>query len=151
VNGVVRQRTTEARTLLSDFLRHDLRLTGTHVGCEQGVCGACTVLVNGRPVRSCLMFAAQVDGQSIETVESLACGGELNGLQQAMAQEHGLQCGFCTPGVLMSLTAAEREGLCAQDAAARILNGHTCRCTGYVGIRAAIDRHWSQPKEEDHA
>ncbi|HEX4791322.1 MAG TPA: 2Fe-2S iron-sulfur cluster-binding protein, partial [Actinospica sp.] len=125
--------------------------TGTHVGCEQGVCGACTVLLDGRPVRACLVFAAQADGRRVETVESLARDGELDGLQQAMSQEHGLQCGFCTPGVLMSLTAAQREGLDARDAATRVLDGHTCRCTGYVGIRAAIDRHWAQLKEADHA
>lgn len=154
VNGADYRRSTEARTLLSDFLRHELRLTGTHVGCEQGVCGACTVLVDGLAVRACLMFAAQADGRRVETVESLAGDGELSGLQQAMAQEHGLQCGFCTPGLLMSLTAAEREGLGAREASGRILNGHICRCTGYGGIRAAIERHWGQPvreREQEHA
>jgi aerobic-type carbon monoxide dehydrogenase small subunit (CoxS/CutS family) len=144
VNGVPYSRTTETRTLLSDFLRHDLELTGTHVGCEQGACGACTVLVDGEPVRSCLMFAVQADGQRVETVEGLAGDAELSGLQEAMTREHGLQCGFCTPGVLMTLTAAERAGLSAEEAAGPQLCGHTCRCTGYAGIRAAIERHWSR-------
>lgn len=144
VNGATFRRTTSVRTLLSDFLRHELGLTGTHVGCEQGVCGACTVLVNGAPVRSCLMLAVQVDGQEVETVEGLANGGELTGLQQAMMAEHGLQCGFCTPGILMSLTAADRAGLSADEAAGSHLAGHSCRCTGYAGIRAAIHKHWSR-------
>jgi aerobic-type carbon monoxide dehydrogenase small subunit (CoxS/CutS family) len=144
VNGVPYSCATEARTLLSDFLRHELGLTGTHVGCEQGACGSCTVLVDGEPVRSCLMFAVQADGQRVETVEGLAGDAELSGLQESMMREHGLQCGFCTPGVLMTLTAAERAGLSVEEAAGPRLGGHSCRCTGYAGIRAAIERHWSR-------
>ncbi len=146
VNGELQSRIVEARTLLSDFLRHELGLTGTHVGCEQGACGSCTVLVDGEPVRSCLMFAVQADGRQVETVEGLADGAELNGLQEAMRSKHGLQCGFCTPGILMTLTAADRAGLSADEAAGPQLNGHECRCTGYVGIRAAIRQYWSQRK-----
>ncbi|MFD9498806.1 (2Fe-2S)-binding protein [Streptomyces sp. NPDC060035] len=144
VNGSARRGAVEPRTLLSDFLRHHLRLTGTHVGCEQGACGSCTVLLDGSPVRSCLMFAVQADGQSVETVEGLTEGAELTGLQQAMIAEHGLQCGFCTPGILMTLTAADRARLTAEEAAGPQLGGHTCRCTGYAGIRAAVNSHWSQ-------
>jgi len=144
VNGSPRAATTEVRTLLSDFLRHDLRLTGTHVGCEQGVCGSCTVLLDGEPVRSCLMLAVQAEGRSLETVESLADGDELSGFQRAMRDQHGLQCGFCTPGILMSVTAAEREDVCVEKAETEVLGGHVCRCTGYVGIRAAIRQRWSE-------
>jgi aerobic-type carbon monoxide dehydrogenase small subunit (CoxS/CutS family) len=144
VNGVTRATDTEPRALLSDFLRHDLGLTGTHVGCEQGVCGACTVLVDDVPVRSCLLLAVQVDGRRIETVESLAQDGELTGFQRAMRDEHGLQCGFCTPGILMSVAAAERDDLTAEQTATEVLGGHVCRCTGYQGIRAAIERHWQE-------
>ncbi|MHA6797040.1 (2Fe-2S)-binding protein [Pseudonocardia bannensis] len=144
VNGVTRSAETEPRALLSDFLRHDLGLTGTHVGCEQGVCGACTVLVDDVPVRSCLLLAVQADGRRIETVEALAQDGELSGFQRAMRDEHGLQCGFCTPGILMSVTAAEREGLTAEQTTTEVLGGHVCRCTGYQGIRAAIEHHWQE-------
>jgi len=147
VNGVRHRRTVAVRTLLSDFLRHDLGLTGTHVGCEQGACGSCTVLVDGEPVRSCLLLAAQVDGLTVQTVEGLAeDDGELTGLQQAMMSEHGLQCGFCTPGILMTLAAADRGGLSADEAAGPQLGGHLCRCTGYAGIRAAIHSYWTQRK-----
>ena len=141
VNGAVRQAPAEARTVLSDYLRHTVGLTGTHVGCEQGMCGSCTVLLDGAPVRSCLLLAVQADGHEIETVEGLADGAQLSPLQQAMLEEHGLQCGFCTPGVLMSLTHAQREGLTEQEATS-LLGGHLCRCTGYGGIRAAIARLW---------
>ncbi|WFE60213.1 (2Fe-2S)-binding protein [Micromonospora sp. WMMD712] len=147
VNGTSLRRTTEARTLLSDFLRHDLGLTGTHVGCEQGACGSCTVLVDGAPVRSCLMFAVQVDGRHVETVEGLADATELTGLQEAMRREHGLQCGFCTPGLLMTLTAADRAGRSDEEVLGAQLGGHTCRCTGYAGIRAAIRRYWAQRED----
>lgn len=142
VNGSARTATTEVRGLLSDFLRHALNLTGTHVGCEQGVCGACTVLLDGVPVRSCLMLAVQADGHTVETVESLAGGEELSGFQRAMRDQHGLQCGFCTSGILMSMAAAEREGLAAEEAEQEVLGGHVCRCTGYVGIRAAVRQQW---------
>jgi aerobic-type carbon monoxide dehydrogenase small subunit (CoxS/CutS family) len=144
VNGQEVTRRTEVRTLLSDFLRHDLGFTGTHVGCEHGVCGACTVLVDGVPVRSCLALAVQVDGSDVETVEGLAPEGELSGMQQAMADEHGLQCGFCTPGILMSMLAAERAGTSCEEACGDVLGGHVCRCTGYQGIRAAVRRRWSE-------
>jgi aerobic-type carbon monoxide dehydrogenase small subunit (CoxS/CutS family) len=144
VNGGTRTQRAEPRTLLSDFLRHDCGLTGTHVGCEQGVCGSCTVLLDGEPVRSCLMLAVQVDGRTVETVEGLADGTGLSGVQRAMMVEHGLQCGFCTPGILMSLTAAERDGLSAAETVSSALHGHLCRCTGYAGIRSAIERHWRE-------
>jgi aerobic-type carbon monoxide dehydrogenase small subunit (CoxS/CutS family) len=132
------------RTLLSDFIRHDAGLTGTHVGCEQGVCGACTVMVDGVPVRSCLMLAVQADGRCVETVESLADGEQLSGFQQAMKDQHGLQCGFCTPGILMSVAAAERAGASVEETETEVLGGHVCRCTGYAGIRAAIRQQWSE-------
>jgi len=135
VNGRVHERTVETRLTLSDFLRHDLNLTGTHVGCEHGVCGACTVLVNGRSARSCLMLAVQCDGQEVATVESLAMGGKLNPLQQAFQDCHGLQCGFCTPGILMTLTEFLRDHPAPDEAAVRdAMTGNICRCTGYQGI-----------------
>ncbi|GAA2093908.1 (2Fe-2S)-binding protein [Streptomyces albiaxialis] len=140
VNGTARAARTEVRTLLSDFLRHTLGLTGTHVGCEEGVCGSCTVLLDGEPVRACLMLAVQAEGRRVETVEGLAQNGELTALQRAFMSEHGLQCGFCTPGILMSLTAAERDGLPEEETATHVLAGHRCRCTGYNGIRAALTR-----------
>lgn len=144
VNGAVMTAPVEDRTLLSDHLRHGLFLTGTHVGCEQGVCGACTVLVDDVPVRSCLMLAVQAEGCRVRTVESLADGdGNLSGMQQSLLESHGLQCGFCTPGLLMSLLHAEEQQLTAQEVTEGILPGHLCRCTGYVGIRAAVERHWS--------
>lgn len=141
VNGARRRAQTEVRTLLSDFLRHDLGLTGTHVGCEHGACGACTVLVDGVSVRACLMLAAQVDGREVTTVEGLARDGELSPLQDAMWIEHGLQCGFCTSGILCSIEGAVRAG---DDVEARLddlLGGHICRCTGYQNVRAAV-RRW---------
>lgn len=130
----------EPRLLLSDFLRQDLELTGTHVGCEHGVCGACTVLVDGAPVRSCLMFAVQADGTALTTVEGLAADdGGLNPLQAAFRDAHGLQCGFCTPGILMSMTAFLRDHPSPDEAAIReALSGHLCRCTGYANIVRAI-------------
>jgi len=135
VNGRVHERTVETRLTLSDFLRHDLNLTGTHVGCEHGVCGACTVLVNGRSARACLMLAVQCDGQEVATVESLAEGGKLNPLQQAFQDCHGLQCGFCTPGILMTLTEFLRDHPAPDEAAVRdAMTGNICRCTGYQGI-----------------
>jgi carbon-monoxide dehydrogenase small subunit len=138
VNGVEYEHPVESRRLLSDFLRHDLGLTGTHVGCEHGVCGACTVLVEGEPVRSCLMFAVQVHGASLETVEGLAQGGELHPLQQAFWDRHGLQCGFCTPGFLMTLKAMLREQPDPTEEQVRdAISGNLCRCTGYQNIVAA--------------
>jgi aerobic-type carbon monoxide dehydrogenase small subunit (CoxS/CutS family) len=134
VNGTPVQGDVEPRALLSDFLRHDLRLTGTHVGCEHGVCGACTVQVDGEPVRSCLMFAVQIDGHDVRTVEALA-DGELHPLQRAFHEAHALQCGFCTAGMLMSLEAFLRERPEPSEAEVReALAGNLCRCTGYEAI-----------------
>ena len=147
LNGTECSETVPVRTLLSDFLRHEQELTGTHVGCEQGVCGACTILVDGTPVRSCLMLAVQVDGATVETVESLATDGKLSCFQKAMKAEHGLQCGFCTPGILMSVTAAQRDGRTAEDTETEVLGGHICRCTGYTSIRAAIRKTWTEASE----
>jgi len=135
VNGRAHECTVETRLTLADFLRHDLNLTGTHVGCEHGVCGACTVLLNGRSARSCLILAVQCDGQEVSTVESLANGGKLNPLQQAFQDCHGLQCGFCTPGILMTLTEFLRDHPAPDEAEVRdAMTGNICRCTGYQGI-----------------
>jgi aerobic carbon-monoxide dehydrogenase small subunit len=137
VNGVEHTRTVEARLLLSDFLRHDLGLTGTHVGCEHGVCGACTVLLDGEPVRSCLMLAAQVDGRELTTVEGLSAGPPepLHPLQEAFWDSHGLQCGFCTPGILTTLVAYLAEHPDPSEQEVRLaLSGNLCRCTGYQHI-----------------
>jgi carbon-monoxide dehydrogenase small subunit len=141
VNGKEHSKTVESRMTLADFLRGELGLTGTHVGCEHGVCGACTVLVDGHTARACLMLAVQVDGQQVSTVEGLAAGGELNPLQQAFWDHHGLQCGFCTPGVLMTLTELLEENKNPTEAEVRdALSGHLCRCTGYQNIvTAALD------------
>ena len=138
VNGRPHEATVEVRKTLADFLRDDLELTGTHLGCEHGVCGACTVILDGAAVRSCLLFAAQVDGRRIETVEGLADGETLNPLQQAFHEHHALQCGFCTPGFLMSLTCLLRECPDPTDAQIReAMSGHLCRCTGYRNIVTA--------------
>jgi carbon-monoxide dehydrogenase small subunit len=135
VNGATRTGDPEPRKTLADFLREDLGLTGTHLGCEHGVCGACTVLVDGEPVRSCLMLAVQAQGASITTVEGLAPEGDLNPLQQAMRESHGFQCGFCTPGFLMQATALLAENPKATEAEIReVLSGNLCRCTGYETI-----------------
>ncbi len=139
VNGEARQGLAEPRTLLVDFLRQELGLTGTHVGCEQGVCGACTVRVNGQLVRSCLMFAVQAERASIETVEGMARGAELHPIQQAFHEEHGLQCGFCTPGLLLTTAALLETDPDPSEAEIRLaLSGNVCRCTGYVGVVAAV-------------
>ena len=136
VNGRSRTVSCEPRKLLSDVLREDLVLTGTHVGCEHGACGACTVLLDGAAVRSCLLFAAQLDGADITTIEGMAnADGSLSAFQQAMQDNHGLQCGFCTPGVVVSLTAFLRDNPDPSDDEIRIaLSGNLCRCTGYHGI-----------------
>ena len=128
----------EPRLLLSDFLRHQLGLRGTHVGCEHGVCGACTVRVDGAAVRSCLMLAAQVEGATIETVEGLAGDGELTPLQAAFREHHALQCGFCTPGILMVASDLLERGRPSRDEVEDVLSGHLCRCTGYEPIVDAI-------------
>jgi aerobic-type carbon monoxide dehydrogenase small subunit (CoxS/CutS family) len=140
VNGAAHRREVEVRLLLSDFLRHELGLTGTHVGCEHGVCGACTILLDGVPARSCLMFAVQADGHAIGTVEGLAASRDrLNPLQQAFRDVHGLQCGYCTPGILMSMTALLQEQPAPDEAMVReALSGHLCRCTGYQRIVEAV-------------
>jgi aerobic-type carbon monoxide dehydrogenase small subunit (CoxS/CutS family) len=139
VNGTVHQHTVEPRLLLSDFLRHTLGLTGTHVGCEHGICGACTVLVNGDSARSCLMFAVQLDGCEVETVESLGRIGQLSPLQESFREHHALQCGFCTPGMLMTATDMLRKYPLATDEEIREgLSGNLCRCTGYENIVRAI-------------
>jgi carbon-monoxide dehydrogenase small subunit len=139
VNGESRRGFAEPRTLLSDFLRHELGLTGTHVGCEHGVCGACTVLIDGEPVRSCLMFAVQAGGKEIETVEGLANGAEMHPIQQAFQENHALQCAFCTPGFLMTVSALlETNPDPSEDEIREYLSGNVCRCTGYVGIVAAV-------------
>jgi len=139
VNGVPHDADVPARRLLSDCLRHDLRLTGTHVGCEHGVCGACTVLLDGRPVRSCLLLAVSVDGQEITTVEGLAHDGALSPVQQAFADCHALQCGFCTPGFLTTITAGLRDNpRPTEDDAREMIAGNLCRCTGYQNIVAAV-------------
>jgi len=140
VNGKAYRETVEPRLLLSDFLRHTLGLTGTHVGCEHGVCGACTVLLDGVAVRSCLLLAAQVDGAELVTVESLAENGELNRLQAAFRECHALQCGFCTPGILMAATDLLSRGTPTRDEISDMLSGHLCRCTGYEPIVDAIER-----------
>jgi aerobic carbon-monoxide dehydrogenase small subunit len=135
VNGVSYRRDALVRKHLGDFLRQDLGLTGTHLGCEHGVCGACTVLVDGLPARSCLMLAVQADGASIVTVEGLASGGALHPIQQAFRDKHGLQCGFCTPGMLTTLAAFLAEQPDADEAAIRdAISGNICRCTGYESI-----------------
>jgi len=139
VNGAPYDLDLPPRRLLSDALRHDLRLTGTHVGCEHGVCGACTVLVDGDSMRSCLLFAVQLDGCSIETVENLGTLNNLSPLQEAFREHHALQCGFCTPGMLMTATDLLRKYPLATDEEIREgLSGNLCRCTGYEHIVAAV-------------
>jgi aerobic-type carbon monoxide dehydrogenase small subunit (CoxS/CutS family) len=139
VNGTRYERLVEPRLLLSDFIRHELKLYGTHVGCEHGVCGACTVLLDGRPARSCLTLAAQVDGASIETVESLARGSELHPLQQAFHEHFGLQCGFCTPGILITAKFfLEQNPAPTEEEVRAELAGNLCRCTGYAPIVDSI-------------
>jgi len=141
INGTRRDGEVEPRTLLSDFIRHDCGLTGTHVGCEQGVCGACTVQLDGEPVRSCLMFAVQVDGRTITTVEGLASeDGTLHPLQRSFHEKHALQCGFCTAGFLMSLEPLIRDADELHEREVReALAGNLCRCTGYLKIFEAIE------------
>ncbi|HAA92454.1 MAG: (2Fe-2S)-binding protein [Rhodospirillaceae bacterium] len=135
INGKPYDRSVEGRLTLADFLRHEIELTGTHLGCEHGVCGACTVLVDGKTARSCLMLAVQADGTDITTVEGLAEDGELNDLQQAFMDNHALQCGFCTPGMLMTLTELLRDNHNPSEQDVRdAISGNICRCTGYQGI-----------------
>src|SRR5438477_4383158 len=142
VNGIQYERDVEPRLLLSDFLRQDLGLTGTHVGCEHGVCGACTILLDGEPVRSCIMLAVQANGHAIQTIEGLAPeGAALNPLQDAFRNAHALQCGFCTPGFLMTITAFIRDTPQPTDPEIRdALSANLCRCTGYHHIVEAVRR-----------
>jgi aerobic-type carbon monoxide dehydrogenase small subunit (CoxS/CutS family) len=140
VNGVRYARRVESRILLSDFLRHDLALAGTHVGCEHGVCGACTILLDGEPVRSCLMLAVQANSHEISTIEGLVSkDGEYHPLQQAMHDHHGLQCGYCTSGILMTMSAFLEENTSpSEDEVREALSGNLCRCTGYQNIVDAV-------------
>jgi aerobic-type carbon monoxide dehydrogenase small subunit (CoxS/CutS family) len=138
VNGTTYERRVEARMNLADFLRHEINLTGTHVGCEHGVCGACTVLVDGASARSCLMLAVQANGRSVDTVEGVAgVDGALNPVQAALSKHHGLQCGYCTPGIIMTITEMQQESRgrrWTEDDVRTALSGNLCRCTGYQGI-----------------
>ena len=138
VNGKVVVEDVEARLLLTDFLRHRLGLTGTHVGCEHGVCGACTVRLDGVSVRGCCLLAVQVDGSSVETVESLAGDAMLSPLQDAFKRHHALQCGFCTPGILIAADDLLSRGRPSREEIVDMLSGHLCRCTGYAPIVEAI-------------
>jgi carbon-monoxide dehydrogenase small subunit len=141
VNGVWHTSQVPARRLLSDFLRHDLRLTGTHVGCEHGVCGACTVLVDGKPMRSCLMLAVSASGSEVTTVEGLGTPAAMHPVQQAFRECHGLQCGFCTPGFLTTVAAfLEENPDPSEDEAREAVSGNLCRCTGYQNIVASVLR-----------
>ena len=144
VNGRMVEATVDSRVHLADFLRKDLALTGTHLGCEHGVCGACTVLVNGATARACLMLAVQADGCSLETIESVAASdGTLHPIQAALSRHHGLQCGYCTPGVVMTLLELQREAagrVVGEDEIRAALSGNLCRCTGYQGmVDAALE------------
>ena len=146
VNGREHELTVEARRTLADMLRHDLGYTGTHLGCEHGICGACTVLMDGQPVRACLVFGVQADGTDVRTVEGLAAGEQLSDLQQAFSDHHALQCGFCTPGFLMlaeaylaeTLLAGDGEAGLNEEQARELAASNLCRCTGYQGIVEAI-------------
>ncbi len=140
VNGKEYERSVEARMLLSDFIRHELGLTGTHVGCEHGVCGACTVLFDGQPVRSCLMFAVQANGHEIRTVESLGTPDKMHPLQEAFHEAHGAQCGFCTPGILMTVAPfLESQRKPTREEIREAIGGNICRCTGYEFIINAVE------------
>jgi carbon-monoxide dehydrogenase small subunit len=141
VNGVEHEVSVPPRRLLADVLRDDLGLTGTHVGCEHGVCGACTVLIDDRPARACLTFAIQMEGHEITTIEAVARDGVYSPLQQALHEEHGLQCGFCTPGIIMTFEAYLRDNPDpSEDEIREVLSGNSCRCTGYQNIVAAVKK-----------
>jgi carbon-monoxide dehydrogenase small subunit len=144
VNGQTVQREVPVRRLLTDFLRDDLGLTGTHVGCEHGVCGACTVLLDGAPVRSCIMLAVQADGTEVTTIEGVTPPEGLNRMQQAFKDHHGLQCGFCTPGFLMTLEGVDPNDYPDERSIREMLSGNLCRCTGYQGIVAAVMDAWGR-------
>ncbi|MFN4350551.1 MAG: (2Fe-2S)-binding protein [Hylemonella sp.] len=149
VNGCNHEIKVVPRKLLVDALREDLRLTGTHVGCEHGVCGACTVLVDGRPQRACLTYAIQMEGHEVATIESVDRDGRLSALQQALHEEHGLQCGFCTPGIVMTFEAFLRQNPEPDEEAIReALSGNLCRCTGYQNIVKAIAKAAARMRQE---
>ncbi|GAB3491814.1 (2Fe-2S)-binding protein [Curvibacter fontanus] len=149
VNGRNHEIKVVPRKLLTDALREDLRLTGTHVGCEHGVCGACTVLVDGRPQRACLTYAIQMEGHEVATIESIDHDGRLSVLQQALHEEHGLQCGFCTPGIVMTFEAFLRQYPEPNEEAIReALSGNLCRCTGYQNIVKAIQKAAARMRQE---
>jgi carbon-monoxide dehydrogenase small subunit len=148
VNGTAYERTVPARRSLVEFIREDLGLTGSHIGCEHGVCGACTVLMDGEPIRACLMFAVQADGTELTTVEGLADGDELHPIQQAFWDNHGLQCGFCTPGILLTTYdfLQDKHGA-SEEEIRHALSGNLCRCTGYQGIVRSVqaaDETWER-------
>lgn len=145
VNGRPVEQTVDCRKLLSDFLRENLGLAGVRVGCEQGVCGACTLLMNGLPVRSCIMLAVQADGAELTTVEGITPDSGLNPLQQSFKDHHGLQCGFCTSGFLMTLWAADPDDCPDRESIRELLSGNLCRCTGYEGIVDAVEAAWGRP------
>ncbi len=148
VNGVTHEREVEPRRLLSDFLREDLVLTGTHVGCEHGVCGVCNILLNGETARSCLLFAVQCDGAEIRTVESLGSIDKMHPLQEAFWEKHGLQCGFCTPGMLMSaIELLEREAYPSLEEIREAISSNYCRCTGYQNIVEAVQHAAAKMQE----
>jgi aerobic-type carbon monoxide dehydrogenase small subunit (CoxS/CutS family) len=151
VNGRVVREAVEPRLVLTDFLRHRLGLTGTHVGCEHGVCGACTVLLDGVAVRGCCLLTVQVDGCEVETVESLAAAGALTALQESFRRHHALQCGFCTPGILMAATDLLRRGAPTRAEIVDLLSGHLCRCTGYAPIVDAIEACATSTRARDPA
>ena len=139
VNSIQYKRTVEPRMLLSDFLRHELGLTGTHVGCEHGVCGACSVLFDGQPIRSCLMFAVQADGHEILTIEGLGTRDNLHPIQESFSEAHGLQCGFCTPGIILTLVPfLEKNPDPDEHEIRQAISGNICRCTGYQFIVDAV-------------
>jgi len=144
VNGEEVQCNTDVRVLLADLLRHELGLTGTHLGCEHGVCGACTVVMDGSPIRSCITLAVQADGSDIVTVEGINQRTGLNPMQQAFKDCHGLQCGFCTPGFLMTLETANPEDYPDEKSLRELLAGNLCRCTGYQGIVDAVNAAWGR-------
>jgi carbon-monoxide dehydrogenase small subunit len=149
VNGEPVRRTVPVRLLLTDFLRDELRLTGTHVGCEHGVCGACTILMNGQPVRSCIMLAVQAEGAELTTIEGITPKEGLNRMQQAFKDNHGLQCGFCTPGFLMTLEGVDPDDYPDERSIREMLAGNLCRCTGYVGIVAAVKDAWGRNGDDE--
>lgn len=151
INGSTHEIDVEPRRTLADAIREDCGLTGTHLGCEHGVCGACTILLDDEPVRSCLVFAVQVEGSKIRTVEGLTSDGDpLNPLQQAFMEHHGLQCGFCTPGFLMLITASlERDSQLDEEAIRTLVSSNLCRCTGYQNILAAVKSAAQKLQEQD--